>query len=68
MAIIINLDVMLAKRKMKSNELAEKIGLTTVNLSLLKTGKVKAIRLSSLEAICEVLDCQPGDILEYRKD
>lgn len=68
MAIIINLDVMLAKRKMKSNELAEKIGLTTVNLSLLKTGKIKAIRLSSLEAICEVLDCQPGDILEYRKD
>jgi len=59
---------MLAKRKMKSNELAERIGLTTVNLSLLKTGKVKAIRLSSLEAICEVLDCQPGDILEYRKD
>jgi putative transcriptional regulator len=68
MAIIINLDVMLAKRKMKSNELAERIGLTTVNLSLLKTGKVKAIRLASLEAICEVLDCQPGDILEYRKD
>ena len=68
MAIIINLDVMLAKRKMKSNELAERIGLTTVNLSLLKTGKVKAIRLSSLEAICEVLDCQPGEILEYRKD
>ena len=59
---------MLAKRKMKSNELAERIGLTTVNLSLLKTGKVKAIRLSSLEAICEVLDCQPGDILEYRKE
>ena len=59
---------MLAKRKMKSNELAERIGLTTVNLSLLKNGKVKAIRLSSLEAICEVLDCQPGDILEYRKD
>lgn len=68
MAIIINLDVMLAKRKMKSNELADKIGLTTVNLSLLKTGKVKAIRLSSLEAICEVLDCQPGDILEYQKE
>jgi putative transcriptional regulator len=68
MAIIINLDVMLAKRKMKSNELAERIGLTTVNLSLLKTGKIMAIRLSSLEAICEVLDCQPGDILEYRKD
>ncbi|HEY0896546.1 MAG TPA: helix-turn-helix transcriptional regulator [Sphingobacteriaceae bacterium] len=68
MAIIINLDVMLAKRKMKSNELAERIGLTTVNLSLLKTGKVKAIRLSSLEAICKVLDCQPGDILEYREE
>ena len=68
MAIIINLDVMLARRKMKSNELAERIGLTTVNLSLLKTGKVKAIRLSSLEAICEVLECQPGDILEYRPE
>ena len=68
MAIIINLDVMLAKRKMKSNELAERIGLTTVNLSLLKTGKVKAIRLSSLEAICKVLECQPGDILEYRPE
>lgn len=59
---------MLARRKMKSNELAEKIGLTTVNLSLLKTGKIKAIRLSSLEAICKVLECQPGDILEYRED
>jgi putative transcriptional regulator len=68
MPIIINLDVMLAKRKMKSNELAEKIGLTVVNLSLLKTGKIKAIRLSSLEAICKELDCQPGDILEYRKE
>ena len=68
MPIIINLDVMLAKRKMKSNELAERIGLTTVNLSLLKTGKIKAIRLSSLEAICKVLECQPGDILEYRED
>jgi putative transcriptional regulator len=67
MPIIINLDVMLAKRKMKSTELAERIGLTTVNLSLLKTGKIKAVRLSSLEAICEVLDCQPGDILEYVK-
>jgi putative transcriptional regulator len=66
MPIIINLDVMLARRKMKSNELAERIGLTTVNLSLLKTGKVKAIRLSSLEAICQVLECQPGDILEYK--
>ena len=67
MPIIINLDVMLAKRKMKSTELAERIGLTTVNLSLLKTGKIKAVRLSSLEAICAVLDCQPGDILEYVK-
>jgi putative transcriptional regulator len=68
MPIIINLDVMLAKRKMKSNELAERIGLTTVNLSLLKTGKIKAIRLSSLEAICKVLECQPGDILEYKEE
>jgi len=67
MPIVINLDVMLAKRKMRSNELAEKIGLTVVNLSILKTGKVKAIRLSSLEAICKVLQCQPGDILEYRE-
>lgn len=57
---------MLAKRKMRSNELAERIGLTTVNLSILKTGKIKAIRLESLEAICKVLECQPGDILEYR--
>ena len=65
MAIIINLDVMLAKRKMKSNELAEKIGITTANLSILKTGKAKAIRFSTLEAICNVMDCQPGDILEY---
>ncbi len=68
MSIVINLDVMLAKRKMKSNELAEKIGLTPVNLSLLKTGKVKAIRLSTLEAICKELDCQPGDILGYKKE
>jgi putative transcriptional regulator len=68
MSIIINLDVMLAKRKMRSNELAEKIGLTTVNLSILKTGKIKAIRLSTLEAICKELDCQPGDILEYKKE
>ena len=59
---------MLAKRKMRSNELAERIELTTVNLSILKTGKTKAIRLSSLEAICKVLDCQPGDILEYKKE
>jgi putative transcriptional regulator len=67
MPIVINLDVMLAKRKMRSNELAEKIGLTVVNLSILKTGKIKAVRLSTLEAICKVLDCQPGDILEYRE-
>ena len=65
MPIIINLDVMLAKRKMRSNELAEKVGITTVNLSILKTGKAKAIRFSTLEAICEVLKCQPGDIMEY---
>lgn len=65
MPIIINLDVMLAKRKMKSNELAEKIGLTVTNLSLLKTGKIKAIRLATLEAICRELRCQPADILEY---
>jgi putative transcriptional regulator len=67
MPIVINLDVMLAKRKMRSNELAEKIDLTVVNLSILKTGKIKAIRLSTLEAICKVLDCQPGDILEYKE-
>lgn len=65
MPIIINLDVVLAKRKMKSNELAEKIGITTANLSILKTGKAKAIRFSTLEAICQALDCQPGDILEF---
>jgi putative transcriptional regulator len=67
MPIVINLDVMLAKRKMRSNELAEKIGLTVVNLSILKTGKIKAVRLSTLESICKALDCQPGDILEYRE-
>lgn len=65
MAIIINVDVMLAKRKMRSKELAEKIGITEQNLSILKTGKAKAVRLSTLEAICRELDCQPGDILEY---
>ena len=65
MEILINLDIMLAKREMKSNELAEKVGITTANLSILKTGKAKAIRFSTLEAICEALDCQPGDILEY---
>ena len=66
--IIVNLDVMLAKRKMKSYELADKIGITTANLSILKTGKAKAIRFTTLEAICKELDCQPGDILEYRLD
>jgi len=65
MPIIINVDVMLAKRKMRSNELAERIGITTANLSILKTGKAKAIRFSTLEAICAVLDCQPADIIEY---
>ena len=68
MAIIVNLDVMLAKRKMKSNELAKRIGITEQNLSILKTGKAKAIRLTTLDAICEQLDCQPGDLLEYSKD
>uniref|UniRef100_UPI0035C77DEE helix-turn-helix domain-containing protein n=1 Tax=Chryseobacterium sp. TaxID=1871047 RepID=UPI0035C77DEE len=65
MPIIINVDVMLAKRKMQSQELAEKIGITQANLSILKTGKAKAVKLSTLEAICKALDCQPGDILEY---
>lgn len=67
MPIIINLDVMLAKRKMRSNDLAEKVGITPANLSILKTGKARAVRFSTLETICEVLDCQPGDILEYQK-
>ncbi len=67
MPIIINLDVMLAKRKMRSTELAERLGITPANLSIIKTGKAKAIRLSTLEAICEILDCQPADILEYVK-
>ena len=66
--IVINLDVMLAKRKMTSQELAERIGITPANLSILKTGKAKAVRFSTLDAICKVLDCQPGDILEYRSD
>lgn len=66
MTIIVNLDVMLAKRKMRSNELAKAIGITEQNLSILKTGKARAIRLSTLDAICKYLDCQPGDILEYR--
>ena len=65
MPIIINLDVMLAKRKMRSKELAERIGITLANLSILKTGKAKAVRFSTLEAICRELECQPGDILEY---
>tara|TARA_B100000929_G_C15497021_1_gene416295 strand:- start:1706 stop:1912 length:207 start_codon:yes stop_codon:yes gene_type:complete len=66
MAIIINLDKILEERDMKSNELAEIIGITTANLSILKTGKAKAVRFSTLEAICEALECQPGDILEYQ--
>ncbi|MDP3357818.1 MAG: helix-turn-helix transcriptional regulator [Lutibacter sp.] len=65
MPIIVNLDVMLATRKMRSKDLAEKIGITTANLSILKSGKAKAIRFSTLEAICEALDCQPSDILEF---
>ena len=65
MPIIINIDVMLAKRKMQSQELAEKIGITQANLSILKTGKAKAIKLSTLETICKALDCQPADLLEY---
>lgn len=68
MPIIVNLDVMLAKRKMQSQELADKIGITTVNLSILKTGKAKAIRFSTLEAICKELNCQPSDILEFVPD
>ena len=68
MAIIVNLDVMLAKRKMTSLELAQKVGITQANLSILKTGKAKAIRFSTLCEICRILDCQPGDLLEYQKD
>ena len=68
MAIIVNLDIMLAKRKMKSKDLAETIGITTANLSILKSGKAKAVRFSTLEAICKALDCQPSDILEYVND
>ncbi|UTT43093.1 helix-turn-helix domain-containing protein [Exiguobacterium aurantiacum] len=68
MAIIVNLDVMLAKRKMSVTELSEKVGITMANLSILKTGKAKAIRFSTLEAICQALACQPGDILEYREE
>lgn len=68
MAIIVNLDVMMAKRKISLNELSERIDITPANLSILKTGKAKAIRFSTLEAICHELQCQPGDILEYRDD
>jgi putative transcriptional regulator len=66
MTIVVNLDVMLAKRKMKSNELAQLVGITEQNISILKTGKAKAIRLTTLDAICRELNCQPGDILEYK--
>ncbi len=68
MAIIVNLDVMLAKRKMRSRDLAAQIGIAEQNVSLLKSGKVKGVRFDTLEKICEILDCQPGDILEYRGD
>ena len=66
MAIVVNLDVMLARRKMRSKELAEAIDITEANLSLLKSGKVKGVRFATLEKICEILDCQPGDLLEYK--
>ncbi len=66
MPIIVNLDVMMARRKMSLNELSDRVGITISNLSIIKTGKAKAIRIETLEAICKVLDCQPGDILEYR--
>ncbi|MBR5102473.1 MAG: helix-turn-helix transcriptional regulator [Muribaculaceae bacterium] len=66
--IIVNLDVMMAKRKMSLNELSERVGITLANLSILKNGKAKAVRLSTLDAICRALDCTPGDILEYRED
>ncbi|MBR3094931.1 MAG: helix-turn-helix transcriptional regulator [Clostridia bacterium] len=68
MAIVVNLDVMLAKRKMSSGELAARVGITQANLSILKTGKAKAVRFSTLESICEALQCQPGDILEYQEE
>ena len=68
MAIVINIDIMLARRKMPSGELAEKIGISPANMSILKTGKAKALRLSTLDAICKALDCQPGDLLEYRAE
>ena len=66
--IVVNIDVMLAKRKMSVTELSEKVGITMANLSILKNGKAKAIRISTLDAVCKALDCQPGDILEYRQD
>lgn len=68
MAIVINIDVMLAKRKMSVTELTEKVGITMANISILKNGRAKAVRLSTLEAICQALECQPGDILEYQPD
>jgi len=68
MAIIINIDVMMAKRKMSLGELSERVDITPANMSILKNGKAKAVRFSTLEAICRVLDCQPGDIIEYRPD
>ncbi|HCW73849.1 MAG TPA: transcriptional regulator [Clostridiaceae bacterium] len=68
MGIIVNLDVMLAKRKMSVTELSERVGITMANISNLKTGKAKAVRFSTLESICKALDCQPGDILEYREE
>ena len=68
MSIIVNLDVMMARRKIQLNELAERVDITPANLSILKTGKAKAVRFSTLEAICKELDCQPGDILEYKND
>jgi len=68
MPIVVNLDVMMAKRKVRSKDLAERLGITEANLSILKTGKARAIRFSTLEAICEILECQPGDILEFRAE
>ena len=68
MPVVVNIDVMLARRKMSSGELAQKIGISAANLSILKTGKAKAIRFTTLDAICKALDCQPGDVLEYRTD
>jgi putative transcriptional regulator len=68
MSIIINIDVMLAKRKMRLNELSEKVGISVTNLSLLKTGKAKGIRFSTLESICKALECQPGDLIAYEED